>query len=228
MTIALHQKTNFPLTGSHLAVACIDCHKPIAQGGTVAYHFANLSCVTCHEDPHKNQFADRMARTTASGKPLGCVACHSTKTWSDITAFNHANTTFQLTGTHKSVSCSGCHRPPNMETNLKHVSFRAAPSACEECHENPHGPQFMRSAVTRCAECHNTTKWRPSLVDHEKTAFSLKGAHQNVRCGACHTNVKEFEGKPILFYKPTPTACSSCHGSTFTGAMHSATRERAG
>lgn len=219
MTIVRHQQSSFALTGSHLAVACIDCHKPVAQGLTIAYHFAGLSCATCHTDPHGGQFAARMAKAGASGRPAGCEACHSTKTWSDLSGFNHADTSFALIGAHRAVTCAGCHRPPNMETTLLHVSFRAAPSNCEECHENPHGPQFARGGATRCAECHTATKWRPSLIDHEKTAFSLKGAHQNVRCGACHTNVKEFNGKPVLVYKPAPTACSSCHGSTITGAL---------
>ncbi|HZM10772.1 MAG TPA: hypothetical protein VFC15_11230, partial [Candidatus Limnocylindrales bacterium] len=56
-------------------------------------------------------------------------------------------------------------------------------------------------------------KWRPSLVDHDKTAFPLKGAHQNVRCGACHKSFRPFEGKDVLFYKPTPTECAACHGN---------------
>jgi NAD-dependent SIR2 family protein deacetylase len=56
-------------------------------------------------------------------------------------------------------------------------------------------------------------KWKPSLFDHERrTAFSLKGAHENVRCEACHKNVQMVSGKSVLFYKPTPKECASCHG----------------
>jgi len=213
MTIVRHQNTHFALTGSHLAVACIDCHKPLAKDQTATYHFSALSCATCHADPHHNQFAERMSKIGVSGKAVGCEACHSTKQWSDLGGFNHESTRFALTGAHRAVTCADCHRPPNLETTLLHVSFRAASSNCQDCHENPHGNQFARESVTRCAECHTTTKWRPSTVDHDKTAFSLKGAHQNVRCDACHTNIQQLNGKPVLVYKSTPTACSSCHGS---------------
>jgi NAD-dependent SIR2 family protein deacetylase len=97
---------------------------------------------------------------------------------------------------------------------LLNVDFKSVPTQCEECHEDPHGAQFAAAgAVTRCASCHNSMKWRPSMFDHEKTVFSLKGAHRNVRCEACHTNIRTVAGKAVLFYKPAPTACAACHGN---------------
>jgi nitrate/TMAO reductase-like tetraheme cytochrome c subunit len=219
LTIARHQKTSFPLTGSHMAVACIDCHKPMADGKTVAYHFNNLSCTTCHEDIHKGEFAERMVKLNKSGKPFGCEACHSTKTWNDLQGFDHAETSFPLLGTHRATACIDCHKPPNLEQTMLHVSFKAAPSQCEDCHENVHGPQFAKADnKTRCVDCHNSTKWKPSLFDHEKTAFSLKGAHENVACKDCHALFREVDGKKVLFYKPTPTACAACHGNDMKGS----------
>jgi NAD-dependent SIR2 family protein deacetylase len=51
------------------------------------------------------------------------------------------------------------------------------------------------------------------LFDHDRrTQFSLQGAHRNVRCGDCHKLKREIEGKPVLFYKPTPKECEACHG----------------
>jgi hypothetical protein len=218
-TIAKHQKISFTLSGSHLAVACIDCHKPMADGKTVAYHFNNLSCITCHEDIHKGEFAERIAKLNAAGKPTGCEACHSTKTWQDMAAFDHGKTDFALVGTHRAVACIDCHKPPNLEQTMLHVSFKAAPTQCEDCHEDVHGGQFTGAdKKTPCGNCHNSTKWKPSLFDHEKTAFSLKGAHENVACGDCHINFREVEGKKVLFYKPTPTACAACHGNDMKGS----------
>ena len=37
-----------------------DCHKPSFGTKVIPFHFAQLSCVTCHEDVHKGQFAARM------------------------------------------------------------------------------------------------------------------------------------------------------------------------
>ena len=210
-TLVKHQE-GFVLTGSHLAVACIDCHKAPSPGEPVAYHFKSLDCTTCHSDPHKGEFADRMRKLSAAGRALGCEACHNTKTWHDLTKFDHGSTRFELIGTHRAVECAGCHRPANMERTLMHVNFAAAPQKCEECHEDPHGGQFARAGDTRCAECHNAMKWKPSLFDHEKTVFALKGAHKDVRCGACHVSRRAVNERNVLFYKPTPTACIACHG----------------
>ena len=214
-TLARHDKTRFVLAGAHLAIACVDCHKPVDNLTYAAYHFARLDCAGCHEDPHKGEFAARMQKTGADHKPLGCEACHNTKTWHDLTKFDHGSTTFVLTGAHRATDCAACHKPPNLERTLMNVDFRAAPAQCEDCHEDPHGSQFLLAGAkaTTCATCHNTMKWRPSLFDHEKTAFSLKGAHANIACKKCHVTTRDVEGVPVLFYKPTPTKCDSCHGN---------------
>jgi hypothetical protein len=213
-TVARHQKTNFVLTGAHLATACLDCHKAPAGANPSdrIYHFNRLACTSCHEDPHGGEFKVRMA-ALSNGRTMGCEACHSTKNWKDLTKFNHDTTDFKLLGAHKAVQCEGCHKPPNLELNLRHVDFKRAPTICQDCHEDPHGKQFAREQGTHCVDCHNSVKWRPALFDHEKTAFSLKGAHQDVRCGKCHTAVRVVDGKNVLFYKPTPTKCVDCHGN---------------
>ncbi len=129
-----------------------------------------------------------------------------------MTGFDHSNTKFPLIGSHRAVECADCHKPPNMERTLLHVNFSKVPQACSECHEDPHGRQFA-ARESDCVSCHNSNKWKPSLFDHEKTAFSLKGGHQDVACGACHKLMKDVDGKQVLFYKPTPLACADCHGS---------------
>jgi len=219
MTLARHQKIDFKLTGGHVAVACIDCHQPIGNKGPARYHFEDLSCATCHEDPHRHQFAERMAK--GRGQDTGCVVCHSTKEWKDISIFDHSSTAFALKGAHRAVACDGCHHPPNMERTLKNVDYRLAPAKCEECHENIHGPQFAQkgSGATVCSDCHTDVKWNPTTFDHEKTSFSLRDAHENVRCKSCHANFQDVNGKSVLFYKPTPAACAACHGTNLENAV---------
>jgi Cytochrome c7 and related cytochrome c len=212
--IVRHQQTRFALTGGHVAVACIDCHKAPQGERTAVFHFNDLSCTTCHADPHKGEFASRMLVRDRTGRQSGCEACHSTKAWSDLSHFDHGTTGFLLTGSHRAVDCVSCHRPPNLERTLLNVDFKSAPKECEDCHEEVHGLQFAHSGnATRCVECHTTGKWKPSLIDHDKTMFPLKGGHQNVRCGACHKQTREVEGRQVLFYKPTPTQCAACHGN---------------
>jgi len=135
--------------------------------------------------------------------------------WKELSGFDHSKTKFPLLGAHRATPCMDCHKPPNLETKLIHVDFKAAPTKCEDCHEDIHGKQFAVGNITRCAECHNSMKWKPSLFDHEKrTAFPLRGAHQNVHCAECHKATKEVAAKTVLFYKPTPKDCAACHGAT--------------
>jgi len=217
-TLTKHKETRFVLTGGHLAVPCTDCHKESAEfqpKPTVMYHWKSLDCTSCHQDPHKGQFNERMAQTRADGSPLGCEACHSTKSWKELSGFDHSKTKFPLIGAHRGTACIDCHKPPNLETKLMNVDFTAASTVCEDCHEDVHGKQFAKGEVTHCVDCHNSMKWKPSLFDHEtRTEFSLRGAHQNVRCAECHKLTKMVADKSVLFYKPTPKDCASCHGPT--------------
>jgi hypothetical protein len=149
----------------------------------------------------------------ATGGASGCEACHNTDSWHDLRAFDHSKTSFPLVGAHRGTACIDCHRPPDLGTKLVQADFKAAPTKCEQCHEDIHGGQFAgASKNTPCAACHDSFKWKPSLFDHERTSFSLKGAHQNLRCEVCHKNVQMVSGKSVLFYKPTPKDCAACHG----------------
>lgn len=216
-TLARHNTTRFPLTGGHVATPCGECHqarKPPGSTLAVPYHFANLTCQECHADPHHGEFAARMERPGPQGKPVGCEACHSTVSWTESLQFDHSATAFPLLGAHRAVACMNCHKPPNLEVTMKNVAFKAAPKECHGCHEDPHAGQFsVAGAIPECSSCHNVEHWKPSVFDHDKrTEFALKGAHAKVACAACHKNVQMANGKPVLFYKPTPKSCAACHG----------------
>ncbi len=219
-TLARHKDTRFTLAGSHIAVACGECHRPMSGTGKVArYRFQDRSCTACHQDPHRGQFRDRMISTAPTAK--GCEACHSVNSWKDVSGFDHASTHFPLLGAHRAVACSECHLPPNMETTLANVSFRSAPTSCDGCHKDPHAGQFALAGVApKCESCHNSNRWKPSLFDHTRTRFPLEGVHKNVRCARCHTLMKGVNGNEVLFYKPTPVDCVSCHGPNVTAATN--------
>ena len=215
--LAKHKQTRFVLTGGHLAVTCAECHKESAEfqpKPTAIYRWKDLNCTSCHNDPHKGQFKERMEQLRADKTPAGCEACHNTKSWRELSAFDHSKTKFPLLGAHRATACVDCHKPPNLETKLINVDFKSAPTRCEDCHEDIHGKQFAKGETTPCADCHNTAKWKPSLFDHEKrTTFPLRGAHQNVKCADCHKLNKIVADKTVLFYKPTPKDCAACHGA---------------
>jgi hypothetical protein len=237
-SLAKHKQSRFQLSNAHLAVLCSDCHKPASAfpsaallpasaavqtappaesphyGTTAVYRFQDFSCATCHQDPHRGQFAGRITAHRADGKPTGCETCHSTRNWKDLTRFDHSETKFALVGAHRAVACIDCHKPPNLGTKLIDADFAEAPLKCEACHADPHGRQFAKADITPCADCHNSARWKPSTFDHDKRAsFALAGAHKNVRCEDCHKLFRDFEGKQVLFYKPAPKDCKDCHGA---------------
>jgi hypothetical protein len=215
-TIALHQKSRFPLAGSHLAVTCSECHKVDAAGYSakvVPYRFEDRTCTGCHTDPHHGEFREQMAKVRVGGGPLGCEACHSLKSWTDLPGFDHSKTQFPLVGSHAKLECEECHKPSAPGAALSEVSFHSAPTVCAGCHDDPHAGQFVRSGQPQqCDDCHDPQHWKPSHFDHEmQTDFSLKGAHVKVECDLCHTGSRNVGGKRVVVYKPTSRTCEGCH-----------------
>jgi Cytochrome c7 and related cytochrome c len=210
-SLTQHQAARYALDGAHVAVPCLECHRPAAIGGvaTAQYHFTDQTCTACHSDPHDGQFQAEMKRVRADGKAAGCQACHTTQTWRNPAGFDHSQTEFPLTGAHRSVTCAECHTAATGKAS----AFNSAPKDCEGCHQDPHGGQFVSAGgQTSCTTCHADLRWAPSSFDHNRdAAFSLEGAHQNVPCASCHQLRREVNRQPVLFYKPTPTACADCH-----------------
>jgi hypothetical protein len=213
-TLARHDRTRFPLRGAHAAVSCVDCHsKGKGRPEEATYRFTDLSCGGCHADPHRGEFASRMAVKNAAGAAAGCEACHTDRTWRDIAKFDHATTRFPLTGSHRAAACERCHAATALSTGLRQADYSRAPLECAGCHPDIHGGQFAAIvAESGCAACHTTGKWKPATFDHSRTRFALTGAHAGVPCGDCHKTLRETAGRMVLFYKPVSLECSSCHG----------------
>ncbi len=212
-TIAKHRETKFPLTGAHAAVPCVDCHKTGAAGRNdkiLPFHFEDRTCTACHVDPHHGEFKERMARRRANGSIFGCEACHDTSSWATVEGFDHSKTTFPLLGAHRTVPCGACHK---LQPGVTGNQFKGTPHACEDCHVDSHGGQFIsKDGKTACGDCHVVERWVPSIFDHGKrTQFPLRGGHIGVACDKCHSLTKTIQGKSVIFYKPTPTKCEACH-----------------
>ena len=184
-----HNKTKFPLTGSHVSVACATCH--------VNNVFAGLStaCVSCHL---KDEQGTTDPNHISAGFPQDCSICHATLNWSGA-VFNHTTQTkFPLTGAHVNVPCSQCH--------VNNV-FAGLSTTCVSCHlsdfQKTTNPNHVAGGLPQdCQVCHSTTDWSGAVFDHSKTPFPLTGAHVNVACATCHVN---------NVYAGLSTACVSCH-----------------
>jgi hypothetical protein len=212
-TIAKHRNSRFPLTGAHAAVSCSDCHKVGAAGRNdkiMPFRFEDRTCTACHEDVHHGEFKDRMAKRRADGTPQGCEACHTVRSWTDVTGFDHSKTKFPLLGAHRAIKCGDCHKVP---VGKKEVQFKGTSQVCEDCHKDAHDSQFAKAGKTPCADCHNSQRWVPSTFDHDtRTHFPLQGGHAGVACDKCHRQTRMVAAKAVIVYKQAPSKCSDCHG----------------
>jgi len=220
-TIAAHGESTYPLAGRHAAVACERCHarKPAngpAAAGTgragVQLRPAHGRCADCHTDAHQGQLAGRPDKGA-------CESCHRVDGFrpSLIGVREHASTTFPLEGRHAAAACASCHRP-----GKEPFRFALGKPACVTCHADPHGGQFAAQVGKGdCGACHDARAFVPARAfDHASTGFSLQGAHAKTACAACHTAVRDAEGRRITRYKGTPRECAACHATVPQGGQH--------
>jgi len=189
-----HATTQFPLTGSHGAVSCLDCH---ADG---IYRGRSTACFTCHQPDYDGTL---QPDHRAAALPTDCTLCHSTGAWGN-TLFNHASTRFPLTGAHVQATCASCH------TNN---TYAGTPTTCASCHQADYNatraPNHAASNLpTDCIQCHSTATWGGGSFNHATTNFPLTGAHLATTCLECH-------GDGV--YSGKPTSCVSCHQQDYNG-----------
>lgn len=196
----LHQKSRFPLLGSHLKADCIQCHS-----GYSNLNFATLgiNCVDCHLS---NYQATRNPNHVLSGFSTDCLDCHSLvqDKWSaEIFAHNF----FPLTGGHNVQNCFSCHQPGGNFTGLS--------TDCYSCHKNDYEtslnpPHLVNAFPISCKQCHTIQGWKPASFDHNATQFPLTGAHFSTDCANCHKNG----------YTALPTSCINCHQTNFNSTTN--------
>lgn len=211
-TTEAHGKSRYALTGSHLAVACFECHKAVDSGSKssyIRYDFSDLSCKGCHADRHGGQAEQWM-------KEKGCERCHTTDTWHTAT-FDHNLSKFPLAGKHNAVTCAKCH--VNDETvKPAVVKLKNLPLECAACHRDVHESQFLRAELnesrTDCKRCHTPDGWKQLSFDHTRdTRFALDGAHAKVTCAECHKPSVRADGTTFTAYRPLGRECADCHGA---------------
>jgi len=211
-TLSLERHTDLLLRAPH-DQECNACHPSSAPfvdrfPGRVAE-----DCAACHGDPHEGAFASRAFADAA------CQTCHTPERFSpsSFTPALHARTEFPLTGAHTAIACAACHPAQGAQRR-----FDGAPTACAECHDDPHGGAFDRARLPTevdgrrgCARCHSTEGFRSSVgasFDHEFwTGQHLSGAHARAGCGRCHD--RSTDGA----LGDAPSACAACHADPHRG-----------
>jgi hypothetical protein len=219
-----HQKTSYPLTGAHAAVACNACHTswsvaelretsgiPVTgapSGRSPRLRFASTRCAACHHDVHFGELERWVTQD-------GCESCHSVESWrAAAETFDHTRTRFALVGAHAKPACAACHERVDIGTERERVRFAGVPLTCQGCHEDTHRGQFEVS----CDRCHDPDSLKASRFDHAlDSAWPLDGAHARVACAECHRR-EIRDGVEFVRYKPLPSACRDCHTAARFGA----------
>jgi hypothetical protein len=222
-TVDQHQRTQFALSGSHMAIPCRSCHlaEPVAARSTWRLHWKDTgTCESCHKDVHRKQFAAAAIN--------GCQSCHTTEGWRAV-RYSHEKTRFPLRGKHLALACLQCHvvtgtvaegrgipvtdSARTLPDAPKRLLRWSGPATCATCHPDVHRGQFAGKFADGCDACHTTLGWDVLMFSHEKTAFALTGGHRNVPCVKCHRVVDEGTQQERRVYAGTPTRCADCHTS---------------
>ncbi len=196
-----HNDTNFPLTGGHIGVGCIECH---ANG----YEGTPTDCAACHT----TNFQETINPDHEDlGLSTDCASCHTTDPdWMPATFANH-NDFYELLGAHADIAndCAACHNGDYTNT----------PTTCVGCHQDDYDATSDpdHEAVhfsTNCVGCHSETAWEPAATyDHDGLFFPIySGAHSGKwdACMDCHTNTSN-----IAEY-----TCVTCHENPETDDAH--------
>ena len=226
---AAHATLRLALDGAHVTIPCSSCHaakrpglRPLgseltAGSAHVAIRPPETSCADCHADPHV--WSARHA-TTAS-----CSTCHTTRAFRPTTmdAARHASTGYPLEGAHRAAPCVACHRQVDRPragstliaapTRITPLRLDSVPATCNGCHTDPHRGRFTSVASGSCDGCHTIDAFKPAArFDHARIArFPLEGAHQRVRCTACHRQPLGTPPGSPLVYEGLSRKCESCH-----------------
>ncbi len=215
----MHQKTAFPLTGAHDAVACSRCHDKV-KDEVRAFHDTSHQCADCHEDVHQGEF-DKSGKPATVGGRTGCARCHDTSAFSPVktSTFDHGMWTgYRLEGAHARNDCGKCHLP-NASAAATVVTAKAtqrrlgkaAGKNCVDCHRDQHQGQFGQGKTIDCARCHSTEDFHKPRFDHSRDSrFALDAQHAPLACEACHKTYESPAG-PVVRYKPLGVECGDCH-----------------
>ncbi|GAB4558590.1 MAG: hypothetical protein Tsb0020_03700 [Haliangiales bacterium] len=202
--IEQHKTTQFALDGRHRAVPCAGCHTN--ERPRLDMRIADRRCVSCHQNPHGEQFAEEMAKG-------GCAQCHSTAGWRNP-KIDHS--IWPLTGAHGQTECSSCHNPSEEDRAVgQGATYRGVPRECAGCHNDIHAGQFRLTEPQRpCDDCHATSAFKIKNFPHEeRTGYSLVGKHQQVACAQCHPNQNLRDGDAVRRYRLGYRACRDCHAN---------------
>ncbi len=189
-----HQKTQFPLEGSHKDVYCTKCHT------SLVFSEAKTECISCHTDMHYQTVG------------TDCGRCHTPKSWivNNITEI-HQQSRFPLVGAHLTADCYSCHPSASL------LRFEPLGIECFDCHKKDYEATTNPNHVTgnfstNCTDCHllNAFTWGGTNFTH--AFFPLTEGHEIFDCKECHKDQNN--------YSNISSECLACHQTNFNATTN--------
>ena len=135
--LELHRATRLPLTGMHALADCTQCH---VRTGEREWSAPPAECVSCHaDDAAIDVHPDHLGRSGAPPFPRDCALCHRPSGWSpaivdpatlplveSLVAPPDHEARFRISsGSHRGLSCDGCHVEPESPRRIECVGCHA-------------------------------------------------------------------------------------------------------
>ncbi len=197
-----HDNQYFPIyTGEHQGkwTQCSECH-------TIPSNYSQFSCIDCHEHNKPDMDDDHQGVQGYIYNSPDCLSCHPQGKKDG--AFNHATSSFPLTGLHITASCTDCHQN----------GYSGTTSVCSDCHiteyNSASNPNHQTLSIsTDCSTCHTpTADWQPALFPQHDQVYQLLGRHTEIAsdCASCHNGN----------YTATQNQCVECHQNSYNAAVN--------
>jgi hypothetical protein len=178
---------------------CSECH-------TVPNNYSSFSCIDCHDHNRTDTDNQHQAVQRYVYNSADCFSCHPQG--SSDGAFNHATSSFPLTGLHLTASCEDCHQN----------GYAGTSAVCSDCHlaeyNSAVNPNHQTLSIsTDCGTCHTpAADWQPSLFPQHDQVYQLLGRHSEIAndCASCHNGN----------YTTTQNQCVGCHQNAYNAAVN--------
>ena len=210
--LSSYQHPRFPefFAGKHAGLECSKCHKgaanlePGQSPGVVAHLPRPVHGV--RDLPPATLTSASSARSAPPATPVAAAGFKQV-------SFDHARSSFPLTGKHATIECVTCHKTETGEFPAgpgTAVRFKGMSGACNTCHKDVHLGQLG----DRCADCHRTDTFKLTSHVHRGDQDFFSGGHAAVECRACHRTIEaDFpagHGEAIQF-TGIDRQCVTCH-----------------
>ncbi len=210
-----------PLTTAHANLEglsnCTKCH-------VLGKQVENFKCLACHTEIQDLINQNRGYHANPQVRSQNCASCHSEHHGRqfeiihfDTKSFDHTLTGYPLKGKHATLQCRACHQTKfisSSEFEKRNGTYLGLSTSCSSCHEGPHQGTLGED----CASCHNENSFKPATkFKHDKTEFTLTGAHKKVECAKCHVS-EVRNGKPFTQFAGVKFEnCVPCHRDLHNG-----------